>query len=231
MFENGYKMFRFAGANCNKFLKKIQICFVQLTGRDLDCMEEILRNVETVAIEFCRMNRKFYEKFPLVIAGNLKRLYVSNFECNRNVLRRIGSEWLLRNWPKLEHFGWTQSANDYRIDELKAFFDLNPNICSFSTSFDCLWASRHLIFQSNARLDELTVEIFDWERTTGQRINDFFNELHARGFYKRLHLHSSFYDEQHQNLMELGSIHGLEALRHLSLVDASIFHTWINSKS
>ena len=73
------------------------------------------------------------------------------------------------------------------------------------------------------KLDELTVEIFDWERPTGQRINDFFNELYARGFYKRLHLHSSFYDEQHQNLMELGSIHGLEALRHLSLVDGMDF--------
>lgn len=223
IFENGYKMFRYAGANCNEFLKKIQFCFVQLTGRDLDCIKGILRNVETVVIEFCRMNRKFYENLPLTVGKNLKRLYVSNFECNRNVLRRTGNEWLLQNWPKLEHLGWTQSANDYRINELKTFFDLNPNIHSFSTNFDCLWASRHLIIESNAKLNELTVEIFDWEQPIGQRINDFFNELHARGFYKRLHLHSSFYNEQHQNLMEIGSIHGLEALRHLSLVDGMDF--------
>lgn len=222
-FEKGLKMFRYAGANCNKFLKKIQFGFVRLTGRDIDCIAEILSNVETVAIEMCRMNSKFYEKFPNICSKQLKRLYVSNFECNRNVLRRTGNEWLLRRWPNLVHLGWTQSHNEHKINEIKTFFELNPNVRSFSTDLDCLWASRHLIFESNVKLDELTVEIFDWDQPTGNYTNEFFNELYDRGVYKRLHLQSAFYDGQHRHLMELGSVRGLEVLRHLNLVDGMNF--------
>lgn len=228
-FENGYKIFRYAGAKCNKFLKKIQLSYIQLTGRDIDCIEEILINVETVAIELCRMNRKFYDKFPKICL-NLKRLYVTNFACNRNVLKRTGNEWLLRHWPNLEHLGWTQSGNNYQILELKTFFELNPNVKSFSTDFDCLFASRQQIFESNIKLDELTVEIFDWDMLAGNGINEFFNELYACGIYKRLHIHSDFYDEHQHHLMELDAIKGLEALRHSNLVDGMNFPKLPNLK-
>lgn len=77
-FQNGSKIFRYIGLNCNRFLCVICLSFLQLTGHDLDCIKDILDNVETVMIELCKMNRKFYEKFPK-LCPNLKRLYCSTF--------------------------------------------------------------------------------------------------------------------------------------------------------
>lgn len=212
-FENAAKRFHYVGTNCNKNLKKIQFNYLQLTGREIQSIKDILINIETVVIYECRMNRTFYERFP-AICGNLKYLHIEPFISNRNVVKRSGNQWLLRNWPKLEHMGWIQNEKAYKIDEIGTFFKLNPNIRSFSTKLNCLWASQQSIIESNVKLDELTVIVDHWQLADA----NFLNELYVRGFYKRLRLFAKFKSE---HLNQVVSIKGFEALRHPCVDDGT----------
>lgn len=208
-FESGLKRFQYISANCNKFLQQIRFENVQLTGREIECIREIMANVVCVAIENCRLKRKFYERFPEMCA-NLRKLSVNRFQCNQNVLKRTGNEWLLRNWPKLEHLRWTQVTNGCRINELKMFFELNPTIRRFSTNYSCLWMSRCLIFDSSVKLNDLIVE---FDRTALPNINfiyNLLNELHQNGVYKRLHLEITYFNQRF--IDEMIDLRGLEGL-------------------
>lgn len=226
-FVNASKIFRYIGANANKSLQKLQISFVQLTGREIECIKDTLGNVKTVVIEQCRMNGKFYAEFPM-ICRNLRHLYVEKFQCNRNVVKRSGNEWLLRQWPKLLHLGWTQTDDGQKVDEFKRFFELNPNVRSFSTDLSTLWTNRDAILQSNVRLDELTVEIFSWGLPNGDFAHNFLNELYDIGVYRRLHLHATFCEPHHLEQMVL--VKGLEALRYPNLTDGMLLSKCIHLK-
>lgn len=221
-FENCVKLIRYIGANCNKNLKIIRFDYVQLTSHEIENIKDILTNVESVVISQCRMNAYFYDQFPL-ICKKLKNLYVEQYNCTGDVLKRGENNWLLRNWPKLKHFGWTQNGNGYRITEIGRFFQLNPNVCSFSTTFDCLCANRDLIIQSNVKLDKLTIEINN-NQDSGEFIDKLMNELYDKEVYKRLHLYSTFFETASpQSIIKLTSIKGLEALRYSTIIFETFF--------
>lgn len=201
-FGDGLKRFRYIDAHCARHLKRIRFENVQLTGREIECIKEIFNNVETVIIDNCRIKRKFYDNFP-VVCFNLRRVEVRNFQCNRNVYKRTGNEWLLRSYSKLEYLEWTQTTNSCRIDELKTFFELNPNIHSFSTNSSCLWMSRQLIMDSKVKLQNLFID-FDREGLSNiESIRDLLNELHDREIFKRLHLQFRNCNQRHIESMSL----------------------------
>lgn len=227
-FQNAAKTFRYIETIGNKTLRKLQFSFIQLTGRDIECIKDILSNIETVVIEQCKMNEKFYEQFPEV-CQNLRHLYVERFQCNRNVVKRNGNEWLLRSWPKLEHFGWTPTGDAQIIDELTIFFQLNSKLKSFSTDLRTLWTNRDAIMQSNVQLDELTVEVFGWQLPNGDFAQHFLNEMYDCGFFKRLHLHATFFDEAH-DFEQVALTKGLEALRCPNLIDGLLLSKFIGLK-
>ncbi|XP_055301582.1 uncharacterized protein LOC129568074 isoform X1 [Sitodiplosis mosellana] len=201
--EDGVRLFCYVGSNCTKSIKHIQFINVLLTQIELEWVDEILKTVETVSIEDCLIKRQFYEKFP-ALCHNLKNLNVQDCRWNRNVLKRTGNEWLQRKYPKLEHLEWTQSSKKgRRIDEFKTFFELNPQIVSFSTSFHCFWGNRELIAQANIKLDDLTIEFDDWTWTP-TNINatySLLNSLHEQGIYKRLNLYARYYDADYFSKM------------------------------
>lgn len=209
--EDGLRMFCYVGTNCTKTIKHMQFMNVLLTHTELEWIEEILKTIETVSIEDCLIKRKFYEKFP-EICVNLRSLSVKDSRWNKNVVQH-GNMWLLREYPKLEHLSWSQSSRkDRKIDELKQFFQLNPKIRGFSTSFQSFWRNRDAITEANLRLDDLSIEFDDWtwradniERTYGQ-----LNELFDRQAYKRLHLIAGYFNND--NFSRMTSLRGLYSL-------------------
>lgn len=206
-FGDGLRRFRYIDAHCTKHLKRIRFENVQLTGREIDCIREALNNVEMVIINNCRIKRKFYDIFPSVCV-NLRRLDVQHFQCNRNVYKRTGNEWLLRNYPKLKHVGWTQSTNGCRIDELHRFFALNPKIRSFSTNYSCLLMNKHVVFDSNVKLKNLFID-FDRDALSNiESVCDLLNELHDRDV--KMHLHFKHCNQRH--IDQITSVQGVASL-------------------
>lgn len=210
--EDGLKMFCYVGTNCGKSLKQIQFMNVLLTHIELEWMQEILKTIETVAIEDCLIKRRFYDEFP-VMCVNLKNLYVQDSRWNRNVVKS-GNKWLLREYPKLERLGWSQSTRkDRKIAELPTFFRLNPHIIGFKTSFRCFWSNRNTIREADLQLDDLNIEFDDWTWTPNN-INatyNLLNELYERNTYKRLHLHTRYFNQEY--FEQMVSLKGLHSLR------------------
>ncbi|XP_031638892.1 uncharacterized protein LOC116351007 [Contarinia nasturtii] len=216
--EDGVRMFCYVGTNCTTSIKHIQFMNVLLTQIELVWIEKILGTCETISIEDCLIKRQFYEKFP-EHCENLRSLYVKDCRWNRNVLKRTGNDWLQRHYPKLNHLSWTQSSKKgQKIDELRTFFALNPQVVSFSTSFHCFWNNRDFIDQANVKLQDLTIEFDDWTWTPRNITETYrlLNNLHAKGIYERLNLYARYH-----NLDYFGQMTSLNALHSLHLHEIS----------
>lgn len=128
-----------------------------------------------------------YLNLLICLIFNLKRLAFDTRE-SRSTLIGSDNEWLLQNYPKLEHFE-VNARNGQRIDELKNFFELNPNVQSFSTTADFLWKNRHSILDisTNFTFQELAIKL---DRASSmdspKEFTNFLNDLHNRQFFKRL---------------------------------------------
>lgn len=127
-------------------------------------------------------------------------------------------------YPKLEHLEWSQSKKfGHKIDEIRTFFERNPNVRSFATNHNNLWASRDLILESGVKLDDLTIEIYERaERVMPEMITqvcNLLNEFYARGVFKRLHLEFKEYCSRHieqkyieQHIDQLIPLHAIKSL-------------------
>lgn len=204
---------RYVVMNCTKSLKHVHFNKIQLIDNQIEFLREILSNIETVTIKKCKISEKFYKEF-LKICPKLKHLDVKDIHVCRRAIKRSGNEWLLQNYSSLEHLGWSQLENDYKISEIKTFFERNPNIQSFATSHQCLWASRDLIVQSNVKLNELTLQIDIHNCPNTEQIFGLLDEFYANGIYKRLNLKLNHYERHHIDRMaSLRALTGLKLKR------------------
>lgn len=187
----------FVAKNYNQEFKRLRFYEADLTGVEIKNLSDKFEKVESVTIERCIVNQKFYQQFPK-LCKNLRRLYVEDFDGRRNVLRRTGNEWLLWTYPKLEHLHWIQSRNWRPINELKQFFERNPRVRSFTTDIDSLWINRRLFSEHDILLDDLNIEIGreDEEPRQIEYIYRFLKELYEMGVYKRLHIHLKWFSQR-----------------------------------
>lgn len=192
----------YAAKNYHQKFKRLRFYEVDLTGAEIRNFAVKFEFVESVTIERCIVNRRFYEQFPK-LCKNVRYLYVIDFDCRRNVLRRTGNEWLLSTYPKLLHLHWTQSNQWRPMNELKMFFQRNHEVRSFSTDIHTLWTNNHLLSECTISLDDLTIEMGRNEQEPGNidHIYSLLQELHEHGIYKRLHIYLKYFNQQTINEM------------------------------
>lgn len=201
----------YAAKNYNHKLKRIRFYQVDLTGAEIRNLHNTWEYLESVAIEECTVNHKFYDQFPK-LCSNLKRLYVKDFDYRRNVLRRTGNEWLLFKYPQLVHLHWTRTNNWHRIDELRIFFERNPQVRSFTIDIETLWTNRDLIIESQIKLDDLTIEMGSGEQEP-QDIHHIYNlldEFYAQGVFRRLHFNLKCFNQL--TIDQMAPLHALKSL-------------------
>lgn len=91
-----------------------------------------------------------------------------------------------QKYTTLEYLELNLPNGDRCIQRIGRFFELNPNIRSFASDTISLWNIRQAFKESLVQLDDLAI--------TGRAKPDLLsllNELHGKGFYKRLHLYSA----------------------------------------
>lgn len=147
-----------------------------------------------------RVTGDFYNLY-LQFCGHLKRLeveYISGDEIwgDRN-------DWLLREYPKLEYVEFDDfdpyphdrvgdAVYVTEIREVKIFFEMNPNIRTFSTTFTFLFINRRCFIGSNISFDLLKINggcENDYGAECGVNPNQIvalLKTLYEQGFYKRL---------------------------------------------
>lgn len=207
-----------------KSLKQIGFSCINLNGPEYECIQNLLAKVEIVQIWICALDGDFYDSC-LKFCRNLKRFSIRycDIVCSQMIddgVRTLQYPWLMQAYPKLEHLELIPFKK-LQIDELSTFFAYNSKVRSFSTSGQCLWVNRNILLLSAAKLDTLEIRMievkmspsdeFGVAETRLQAICTLCNQLHERGFYRRLHVYIND-DEQIPSIDALATVAGLEKL-------------------
>lgn len=200
--------YRHIGLNCGDSIKQLRV-YGSLTPLEFQHIKKILQSVEALEFNDCIIMDEFYENY-LKLCPRLKSLSVSRSSKFRDRGTVVGTtnEWLLQSYPTIEHFELTE-LHDLELNELKVFFEQNPNIRTFSTDAKSLWINRELLKQTKVKFDIFAIniclsKIIDTSNrliTLKDSIYRLLVELYDFGFYERLHLYVYFVEQQDIDLL------------------------------
>lgn len=151
--------YRFVGSNCTNSIKHLRV-YGSLPLNGFEYMKEILNGVEMLEMNDCHFIGDFYENY-LKYCPNVKSLNISRSGHirDKSIIIGNGNEWMLRTYSTLEHLEFIEIYG-LKANELKIFFDRNPNLRTFSTDSRGLWENRYSILESNIKLNTLAIDIY-----------------------------------------------------------------------
>lgn len=172
----------------NRFQSLTQIEFYENRISSVECMKEILCQIQIMKIGFCRVDGDFYE-IILKFCKNVKRLCLRECESG-DALIGSSNNWLHRNFSTLEHFE-VRSCGNRSLEELKTFLELNPNIRKLAINSTCFKINKNTLLATDAKLNNLAID-YDPSPWTDNTFYTTLNELLHRNFYKRLHFYCRY---------------------------------------
>lgn len=194
-------------------VRKMEIAVAEITKDKMKRMTKALEQIDSLRINHCQIKGKFH-KVVFAFCPNLKRLCL-NGKSRTTTLIGTNNKWMHRQIPKLERFDLRNEIEHRftettpRIDELKTFLEINPNVRTFSVTADCLWTNQESFLNSTISLDELLVCVNKKLKLTA--FYGLLNDLHDRGFHKRLQL-SFLFKENQEDIGKLDTLKKLEKL-------------------
>lgn len=199
--------------NSIKVIKRLQV-FMDNFPCLWDEVPDLLRQVEMVKLRNWSIRGEFYEAF-LQYCPNLEHLFIWNIYLDK--IMGTGNEWLLRHYPSIKHLELDESdvgvsGNGREIIELKTFFQLNPNVRTFSTIPCFLYENRNWLRGSNIHLDQLNLKCDFYLGEYMEPIWELVNELYEQGFYKRFHFYGYYFNHDIIGPEKRFSIRSLEKL-------------------
>lgn len=207
------------GSRPNRFewIKHLQISVV-LTDAQIDGMKYVLNGVETLDLDVRSDVRPGFtgDLYEILFqhCPRVKLLSVTTYTSNATLVGS-GNEWLLRQYPALEHLqikigAPLQHTQPIQCPELLTFFQQNPNVRAFSTDGFFLLMNRDIFRGSNIKLDHFQVRVI----RDLPLICNLMNDLHGQEFYKHLGLEVCrtkwIPDQDLQHLWAFPSVHKLE---------------------
>ncbi|XP_055306481.1 uncharacterized protein LOC129570784 isoform X2 [Sitodiplosis mosellana] len=160
----------------------------------IKCLETILPQLEVIKLLNCSVEGDVYDML-LKFCVNLKKFFVQDDNSAQYpIVKKQTNSWLLREYPLLEMIQLIQ-RDPFRINELTTFLEMNPTIRTFSISSGYLWKNRQELLESNAKLEKLEIHDYYGNLSSLQELCSFLNQLHERGFFKRLHIFDFYLDE------------------------------------
>lgn len=200
------KKLKYIASNCES-LQRLELIDVPLDLRDVRWIRKVLSKIETLTMNETLIFSFHWEYF-LKHCENLRSLSVIlNSNCEHL--------WLLHRYPKLCHLELTSDINGFSIDELRSFFDQNPNIERFSTT--ATYFSCNRIAFKNAKFDELAIQIEDSYKINLKLLATILNDFYQHGIYKRLYL--QILSEIAKKNLFYGFIQSLRALEVLCITN------------
>lgn len=199
-----------------KSIKKIEFEELELTEENINGLKPILGQIESIRMENVLIEIEFYQSF-FKYCPNVKHLAIKGV-ADKLI---IGSDnaWLQRNYPKLEsvHFDDTDDicetyrGNGESVKELAQFFQLNPNLRTFSTTYDYFKENWKWMLEGKASFDLLKLQTPLSICRLDHYIADPLKKLHAKDVYKRLRL-SNLKVMTQSDLKLIGTIPAVETL-------------------
>ncbi|XP_055308532.1 uncharacterized protein LOC129572571 [Sitodiplosis mosellana] len=166
--------FGYIETNCKAEIKRLIFSHIDL-NQDIKAIEKRLEKIDSLELRCCKFDEDIWRTL-FESCKNLKRLRF--WDCSRGLFA-----WLVQKHPKLEHLE-LRTKDSLESGKLKNFLDNCPNLQSLQIDANVLWDSRDLICDAN--VDDLAIDMNkDIDTTIG-----FLNDLHEKGFFKRLHFRS-----------------------------------------
>lgn len=173
-----------ANHNC-KDLVSVAFYDGEISESMADAMAELLANAEIIEIQYGSIHGEFYENV-LKFGKSVKQLVIK-YGFNECETDGIENQWLLRNYPTLEHFHWSTSPLP---DNLDTFFRLNPQIRSINSSVYPTMSTMWFLNRTGICVDELHLELIlelhEEEREGMAIVRTHLNALHEKKQIKRL---------------------------------------------
>lgn len=168
---------------------------VELSKTQIKYTQNLLAMVEHVHLKYCVVPSEFFVQL-IALCPKLKSLHIQCCRMDDDGLHML----FLQNYPTLEYLQFQplpRCANQ-QINELQQFLENHSNLKHFETDYRLVWANRHMLNETNAHLDLLTIR---FPPTNDDSLYyyfvDFLKILHQRGFYKTLNLSFDYGDNEH----------------------------------
>ncbi|XP_055297754.1 uncharacterized protein LOC129566142 [Sitodiplosis mosellana] len=166
--------FHYVETNCKAEIKQLSFSDVDL-NQDIKTIEKRLEKIDSLALLCCKFDEDIWQTL-FESCTNLKRLIF--WTCIDESFA-----WPVRKHPTLEHLElYTFGSFDGERIKLKNFFNQFPNLRSLQIDANVQCDSQDLI--SAANVDDMAIDMNKDIDTT----ISFLNDIHQRGFFKRLHL-------------------------------------------
>lgn len=179
--------------NYFEWIKQLSIENVKLTDTATESIAYVLNRLEVLKLNYVHIDGDFYEIIlkhcPLLKYVNV----TTNHLHHRLSETMIGTrnDWLLRQYPILEHFEMHIGINHEEplqyVADLLAFFVRNPQIRIFSIDSKFLEENHRSLLESNIKFDRLDIHMDHRLHL----ISNLTNILYENNFYKQLHLFNS----------------------------------------
>lgn len=165
-------------------LRKLIFSEGRLSKKQIQRTRNVLKNVEKIYLKYCDISEVKAIDQLVAYCPKLTHLIVRHADESYYFTKAIFSQYI----PTLEHFEY-QTWSAMRYDGLKIFLEKHSNkLKSFESDYDFVWTNRDLLIGANhVQLDVLAINVNTPDIPFDQ-FADFLKTLHARGFYKTLHL-------------------------------------------
>lgn len=198
--------YRYIQRHINDFesIRHIDFGNTYINTEKMELMKKILPQLETVEI-LRDLNEPQFDGdlFELLLKHcvNLKNFH---FRCKYG-FHIDKDDWLLHQYPKLEHFEFMCLNSKGQVDKLRECLILNSNILKFRTNSDFLLSHRDIFLKCKLQLDVLEIYL------RGNKCFELLNQLYEIGFYKRLYIFCADDDKNCISLVPLSPL-GFETL-------------------
>lgn len=158
-------------------LKTIVFFDCQITETQIDGMQNVLKNIESIQLNTNKVPSCIFKQFSMYCL-KLKQLDAFDPE----------SALFLQSYPTLECLRYLP-VQCVQIEDLKTFFGKHLKLKQFVTSRGFIWANRDILNQTTAHLEFLNVYFNKSDSTVPfDQFIEFLKTLYERGFYKTLQL-------------------------------------------
>lgn len=178
--------------------------FIVILGQ----LEEVTFKNVTMTAEFRTLSFQF--------CTNVRRLVIKGI--HDDIVIGADNSWLCRRYSRLDtvHFDDIDDVNGVttrigNIEGLTTFFNLNPNVRNFTTSYDFLVENLEALLASHAQLTVLKIQTPLQPHRIDGEIRNALRRLYDNGFYQRLRLCNVEIRRQ-RDLDKIATIRSIEAL-------------------
>lgn len=208
LFPSNFESFNQFDTVTRKAIRQAHFWMAGLSPSQVDIVREILPQIERLLIDWPD-DGEFYENV-LQYCPNLK--YMSMRKGPNQTEDGREHLWLLQRYPLLEHFlinDFDSGGPDdgWEVPLLRTFFQQNPNIRTFSTTFNFLRRNANCWLNAGIKLDRLEISGF---ASNIIYTCDLLNTLYDQGFFMKIHVYVMFVTVD--SLNDLAKLKGIEKL-------------------